>query len=57
MNLTLNEGSGLAVALTVFTTILSLVTTIFWMVVGWRAMRAHERIADRFEDRVRAPGS
>jgi len=23
-----------------------LITTIFWMVVGWRAMRAHERLAD-----------
>lgn len=22
-----------------------LATTIFWMVVGWRAMRAHERLA------------
>ncbi len=27
-----------------------LVTPIFWMVVGWRAMRAHERIADRLAE-------
>ena len=26
--------------------ILGLVSTVFWMVVGWRAMRAHERVAD-----------
>ena len=24
-------------------------TAIFWMVVGWRAMRAHEKIADSVE--------
>jgi uncharacterized membrane protein len=23
-----------------------LITGIFWMVVGWRAMRAHERLAE-----------
>jgi uncharacterized membrane protein len=26
-----------------------LVLVIFWMVVGWRAMRAHERIAQSLE--------
>lgn len=25
------------------------ITGIFWMVVGWRAMRAHERLADASE--------
>ena len=25
--------------------LLAIATSIFWMVVGWRAMRAHERIA------------
>lgn len=29
-----------------------LITTIFWMVVGWRAMRAHERLA-RAAERMR----
>ncbi|MDE0637155.1 MAG: hypothetical protein OXI43_15055 [Candidatus Poribacteria bacterium] len=24
-------------------------TAIFWMVVGWRAMRAHEKLADSVE--------
>jgi hypothetical protein len=26
--------------------ILGIITTLFWMIVAWRAMRAHERIAD-----------
>jgi uncharacterized membrane protein len=30
-----------------------LVETIFWMFVGWRAMRAHERIAEASEEGVR----
>jgi uncharacterized membrane protein len=33
-------------ALTILFTIAS---AVFWMVVGWRAMRAHERIADASE--------
>lgn len=28
-------------------------SAIFWMVVGWRAMRAHERIAEASEQAVR----
>lgn len=28
-------------------------TAIFWMVVGWRAMRAHERLADSVESLAR----
>lgn len=26
------------------------VTTVFWMVVAWRAMRAHERIASTLDE-------
>ena len=26
-----------------------IVTTVFWLVIGWRAMCAHERIADALE--------
>ena len=26
--------------------IFGIVTTILWLVIGWRAMRAHERVAD-----------
>ena len=43
MNVTLNPGPGeFFVALVV---LWSLVVTVFWMVVGWRAMRAHESLA------------
>jgi uncharacterized membrane protein len=42
------QASG-STAFVVLTSILAIVTTIFWMIVGWRAMRAHERIADATE--------
>lgn len=45
MNFTMNNSSGAATLLAVVTTIVAIVTAVFWMVVGWRAMRAHERIA------------
>ena len=35
-----------------------ILTTLFWMVIGWRAMRAHENIANqltRYIDVVTAP--
>ena len=31
----------------------ALFVTILWMVIGWRAMRAHERLAQAAEDMVR----
>ncbi len=31
----------------------SLVITILWLSIGWRAMRAHERIADILERRAK----
>ncbi|MDF3056609.1 MAG: hypothetical protein K0R17_824 [Rariglobus sp.] len=34
--------AGIAVLSALFT----LVVTILWLVIGWRAMRAHERVAD-----------
>ncbi len=33
------------------------VVTIFWMVVGWRAMRAHERMADALTAEAASRGS
>jgi len=33
----------------VLTTLAGIAMTVFWMVVGWRAMRAHERIATASE--------
>ena len=32
------------------TIVLGLATSLFWMWIGWRAMRAHERIADTLQD-------
>ena len=49
----MNNGSGAAMAFGFLTTVVSIVTTIFWMVIGWRAMRAHERIADRIEEKFK----
>ncbi len=51
MNFT--QSGGASTALVVFTTMVSIVTTIFWMVIGWRAMRAHERLADRIEEKFK----
>ena len=33
------------------TSVVGLFTTIFWVVVGWRAMRAHEEIAAALRER------
>lgn len=32
--------------LAVLSSVFALVVTILWLVIGWRAMRAHENIAD-----------
>jgi uncharacterized membrane protein len=40
---------GLAVLAFLF----GIFTTILWLVIGWRAMRAHEKIADSVEWLVR----
>ena len=32
--------------LTFISILIAVVTAVFWLVIGWRAMRAHERIAD-----------
>ena len=43
-----SSGGGEFVLLVSF--LIAIATSIFWMVVGWRAMRAHERIAAVGED-------
>ena len=35
--------------LAVFMFLIGIVTSILWLVIGWRAMRAHEKIADYIE--------
>lgn len=47
-NVTVNSGFGAVLA--VLTAAFGVVVSIFWMWVGWRAMRAHERIADSLQD-------
>lgn len=45
------NGTGpFFVLLSVVTSLVGLLTTIFWIVVGWRAMRAHEQIADALRE-------
>ena len=46
----INASGG---AFAVFAILAAIFSAIFWMVVGWRAMRAHERIADASEQAAR----
>lgn len=41
-------GFGIG-AFAVLAFLFSIFTTIIWFVIGWRAMRAHEKIADYIE--------
>jgi uncharacterized membrane protein len=50
MNITTSGVSGLAMLVTVA----GIASASFWMVVGWRAMRAHERLAEAAEQAARA---
>jgi uncharacterized membrane protein len=43
---TYSSGTGWAVLLSVITGLITVATGILWLWIGWRAMRAHERIAD-----------
>ena len=52
--MTTNSGSGLD-GMAGFLILVGIATTIFWMVVGWRAMRAHERIAEASEKTAGIP--
>lgn len=42
---TSGAGSAFLVLLSSLSAVVGLLTAIFWLVVGWRAMRAHEDIA------------
>ncbi|MBL8861663.1 MAG: hypothetical protein JNK02_06585 [Planctomycetes bacterium] len=53
MNLQVNPGTNAVLLLSVVTTLVGVISTVFWMVVSWRAMRAHERIADRIDEKLR----
>ncbi len=45
-------GPGLS-DLAALTFLIGIITTVLWLVIGWRAMRAHEKIADYIEVMVR----
>ncbi len=45
-------GPGIG-GLATFMFLIGIVTSILWLVIGWRAMRAHEKIADYIEVMVR----
>jgi hypothetical protein len=34
----------------------TIIVTVLWIVIGWRAMRAHERLADAVESIARGRG-
>ena len=43
---TLAPGAGSAVLLSIVTGFFGVAIAVLWLWIGWRAMRAHERIAD-----------
>ncbi|MES2438896.1 MAG: hypothetical protein V4584_07510 [Verrucomicrobiota bacterium] len=45
-----NATGGSLAGIAILTAVLS---AVFWMAVGWRAMRAHERLADAAEQAAR----
>lgn len=48
-----NSGSGaLGVLAAVASSAFAIAVTITWLVIGWRAMRAHEQIADALRERL-----
>ncbi len=46
----IDAGTGY---LAIVAVLYSLVITILWLSIGWRAMRAHERIANVLEQRAK----
>src|SRR5262249_17500670 len=50
------NGAG-SVALAIATGLFGLAVSLFWMWVGWRARRAHERIADALQDTGQPPAT
>lgn len=43
------QSEALGTVSVIVGTLFGAAVTIFWMWIGWRAMRAHERIADSLE--------
>ena len=51
MNFTPQATGGMAI-LAIVSALVSIVTTVFWLVVGWRAMRAHEELVEALRERL-----
>lgn len=49
----MNISAGNAQGWALLVALVGLASAVFWMVVGWRAMRAHERLADAAEQAAR----
>ncbi len=47
------SGGGLGACVAILTILWGLCVTLFWMVCAWRAMRAHEKLADSAEELFR----
>ena len=47
------QRSGAIGGLAVLLALIGIAVTVFWMVVGWRAMKAHEKLADAAEEMSR----
>ena len=47
----MSGSTPLMVAVSLVVSSVGLITTIFWLVVGWRAMRAHEQIAELLREK------
>jgi hypothetical protein len=45
----MSGGGGAMGALAMLAVLWGLAVTVFWMVCAWRAMRAHERLAESLE--------
>jgi hypothetical protein len=47
--MSVNLSGGFGGSLVVLMTIWGIGVTIYWMIIAWRAMRAHERLASAVE--------
>ena len=50
MSMSFNGADSIVVA---FATIVGVVSALLWLYIGWRAMRAHERLASAAEQMAR----
>ena len=53
MNSTINFPGSDAAVLAILLGLFGIVVSIFWMVVGWRAMKAHEKLSAAAEEIAR----